>query len=288
MTQLHRHDLARPDATIRYWTGGPDDAPTVVFLHGATLDHRAWHPQTDALRRRFRVVAPDLRGHGSSTGRFDFDRAVQDVLALLDHLPGPPVVLVGLSLGANIAQEVIRRRPDLVRGLVAADTTCNTADRHPLAATTTIAALRVQALWAGNEFARQAARATATDPQVQNYVLEVNAHRSNEETIDILTCLLTNALRPDPSYRLPVPALLVHGQLDHIGDIATDMRGWAHREPLARYAVIPDAGHASNLDNPAVFTNLLVEFIDQLPPTADTEPPPDLSDEHRTQECHLR
>jgi hypothetical protein len=91
------------------------------------------------------------------------------------------------------------------RALVAADTTCNTADRHPLAATTTIAALRVQALWAGNEFARQAARATATDPQVQNYVLEVNAHRSNEETIDILTCLLTNALRPDPSYRLPCP-----------------------------------------------------------------------------------
>jgi pimeloyl-ACP methyl ester carboxylesterase len=288
MTQLHSHDLARPDATIRYWSGGPDNAATVVFLHGATLDHRAWHPQTDALRRRFRVIAPDLRGHGSSTGRFHFDTAVQDVLALLDHLPGPPVVLVGLSLGANIAQEVIRRRPDLVGGLVAADTTCNTADRHPLAATTTIAALRVQALWAGNEFARQAARATATDPQVQNYVLEVNAHRSNEETIDILTCLLTNALRPDPSYRLPVPALLVHGQLDHIGDIATDMRGWAHREPLARYAVIPDAGHASNLDNPAVFTNLLIEFIDQLPPTADTEPPPDLSDEHRTQECHLR
>jgi 3-oxoadipate enol-lactonase len=289
MTQLHSHDLARPDATIRYWTGGAAAAtPTVVFLHGATLDHRAWHPQTDALRPRFHVIAPDLRGHGSSTGRFDFTAAVEDIIALLDHLPGPPVVLVGLSLGANIAQEVIRRRPDLVGGLVAADTTCNTADRHPLAATTTIAALRVQALWAGNEFARQAARATATDPQVQNYVLEVNAHRSNEETIDILTCLLTNALRPDPSYRLPVPALLVHGQLDHIGDIATDMRGWAHREPLARYAVIPDAGHASNLDNPAVFTNLLIEFIDQLPPTAATEPPPDLSDEHRTEELHLR
>ena len=285
MTQLHSHDLARPDATIRYWTGGPDDAATVVFLHGATLDHRAWHPQTDALRRRFRVVAPDLRGHGSSTGRFDFTADVEDIIALLDHLPGPPVVLVGLSLGANIAQEVIRRRPDLVGGLVAADTTCNTADRHPLAATTTIAALRVQALWAGNEFARQAARASATDPHVQNYILEVNAHRSNEETIDILTCLLTNALRPDPSYRLPVPALLVHGQLDHIGDIATDMRGWAHREPLARYAVIPDAGHASNLDNPAVFTNLLIEFLDQLPPTADNEPPPDLSDEHHTEEC---
>jgi pimeloyl-ACP methyl ester carboxylesterase len=289
MTQLHSHDLVRPDATIHYWTGGAAaDTPTVVFLHGATLDHRAWQPQTDALRPRFRVIAPDLRGHGSSTGRFDFTAAVEDIIALLGHLPGPPVVLVGLSLGANIAQEVIRRRPDLVGGLVAADTTCNTADRHPLAAASTVAALRVQAMWAGNGFARQAARASATDPHVQNYILEVNAHRSNQETIDILTCLLTAALQPDPSYRLPVPALLVHGQLDHIGDITTDMRAWAHREPLARYAVIPGAGHISNLDNPAVFTNLLVEFIDQLPPPAETEPPTDLPDEHQAEDLYRR
>jgi 3-oxoadipate enol-lactonase len=259
-----------------------------VFLHGATLDHRAWHPQTEALRARFRVVAPDLRGHGCSTGRFDFHAAVKDVLDLLDHLAGPPVVLVGLSLGGNIAQEVLRRRPDLVRGLVAADTTCNTADRHPLAAATTVAALRVQAMWAGNGFARQAARATATNPQVQNYVLEVNAHRSNEETIDILTCLLTTALQPDPSYRLPVPALLVHGQLDHLGDIVTDMRTWGQREPLARYAVIPNAGHASNLDNPAVFTNLLVEFIDEIPPPTHTQPPPKPAVEHRAEEPYPR
>jgi pimeloyl-ACP methyl ester carboxylesterase len=61
MTQFHSHDLARPDATIRYWAGGAADASPVAFLHGATLDHRAWHPQTDALlrhclaRRRGRV-----------------------------------------------------------------------------------------------------------------------------------------------------------------------------------------------------------------------------------------
>jgi hypothetical protein len=46
------------------------------------------------------------------------------------------------------------------------------------------------------------------------------------------------------------------------------MRAWAQREPLATYAVIPEAGHASNLDNPAVFTDLLVEFIDDLPASA--------------------
>ena len=115
MLTLNPHDLVRPDATIRYWTGG-DTGPTVVLLHGATLDHRAWDPQTEALVEAFRVVVPDLRGHGESDGRFDFEETVQDILALLDHGRAPEVVLVGLSLGANIAQEVIRRRPDLVGG----------------------------------------------------------------------------------------------------------------------------------------------------------------------------
>jgi hypothetical protein len=54
------------------------------------------------------------------------------------------------------------------------------------------------------------------------YALQVNAHRSNRETVDILTALLSTALRPDPTYRLPIPSLLVHGAHDHIGDIGDE------------------------------------------------------------------
>jgi hypothetical protein len=45
---MNQRELIRPDATIRYWTGGPVPAPTLVLLHGATLDHHAWDPQVDA------------------------------------------------------------------------------------------------------------------------------------------------------------------------------------------------------------------------------------------------
>jgi 3-oxoadipate enol-lactonase len=255
--------LVRPDADIHYWTAGDPDAPTVVCLHGATLDHHAWAPQAHTLvKEHYRFVAPDLRGHGTSTGHFTFASAVEDTLALLDVLQDERVVLVGLSLGGNIAQEVIRRAPHQVIALVAADTTCNTAERHPLAATATVAALQTQAMIAGPAFARHAANAISIKPHVQRYAVEVNAHRSNRETVDILTALLTTALRPDPTYRLPIPSLLVHGALDHIGDIATSTREWARREPLGRYAVVPDAGHASNLDNPAAFDALLLPFLD--------------------------
>ena len=262
MRTLQPHDLERTDGTTRYWTGGTT-GPMVVLLHGATLDHRAWEPQAEALRDRFRVVVPDLRGHGESTGPFSFDAAVLDVLALLDRLSAPTVVLVGLSLGANIAQEVLHRDPDRVQALVVADATCNTAARTPWAAPLTVAALNTQAILTGNGFGDSAARATAVDPSVQAYARSVNAHRSNSETIAILSSLLTTALRNEPAYRLPVPTLLVHGDRDRIGDIATGTRAWANREPLAEYAVIPDAGHASNLDNPDEFTAVLRAFLDR-------------------------
>ena len=265
MNALQPHQLERPDATIHFWTGGPPDAPTVLLLHGATLDHHAWTPQTDALRDRFHVVVPDLRGHGESSGTFTFASAVDDVDALLDHLPAERVDLVGHSLGANIAQEVVRRRPERVHTLVVADATCNTAQRNPYAVQMTVGMLKTQAMLAGDAFARYAADQIAVDPEVRAYALHANAHRTNAETVAILASLLGAALRPDPGYRTPVRALLIRGAHDHIGDIATDLAAWARREELP-YAVIPDAGHTSNLDNSEVFTAVLLDFLDTLTP----------------------
>jgi pimeloyl-ACP methyl ester carboxylesterase len=274
MTFVDRYDLVRPDATLRYWTAGAAGCPTLVLLHGATLDHRAWAPQVEALQGRFRLVVPDLRGHGESTGSFNFEAAVQDVFALLDALPAGRVVLVGLNLGGNLAQEVVRRAPNRLSAIVVADATCNTGARHPLATALTVAALNGHAMLPGNHFARYAAQMIALDPQVQRYALDANADRPNAETVRILTSLLTGALRPEQDYRLPVPALLLHGQSDHLGDIAMSTQAWAQREPLAEYVVIPAAGHASNLDNPVAFTAAVEAFLDRALPRDNQEGEP--------------
>ena len=55
--------------------------------------------------------------------------------------------------------------------------------------------------------------------------------------------------------------LLIHGDGDLIGDIVGSTRGWAAREPLAEYVVVPDAGHASNQDNPEAFNAALTAFL---------------------------
>jgi pimeloyl-ACP methyl ester carboxylesterase len=268
-TDTERHQLVRPGATIAYWVSGPDRAPVVVLLHGATLDHHAWDAQVDELAARYRVVVPDLRGHGESTleGTFRFDDAVDDVAALLDEVDtGSPVVLGGLSLGGNIAQEIVHRDAGRVDALVVADSTCNTTARSPLAAPMTIAALTAMTLGGRERFMQHAAAATSPRDDVRRYVLDVNEDRTCGEVVEILASLLNGGLRADPGYRLPVPTLLLNGADDQIGDIVSGSRAWAVRDPMVEHVVIPGAGHASNQDNPAAFSAALKAFLGRVLP----------------------
>lgn len=255
-------------STMPVWQDGPAGAPTVVFLHGATADHRSWDPQVRALRDRYRTVTVDLRGHGDSPelGHFDLDATVSDVLDLLGCLDGQ-VALVGLSLGGAVAQEVVFRAPDVVDALVVADATCVTAERPMAEKPVAIAALSGLALVPQELFHRRAAGALANDPDVADGLLTGLREWTPASAVQVLIELVAS-LHPEPGYRLPVPTLLLHGSDDRLGDIARGTRAWAERDPRAEYAVVPDAGHVSNLDNPEAFTAELRSFLDRELPAA--------------------
>ncbi len=103
---------------------GAAEGPTVVFVHGVCLSHRSWDPfVTPLVDDGARVVRVDLRGHGESDrspGAYDLEGYVGDVVAVLDHLDRP-VVLVGHSLGGVTAAAVAQRRPGRVTQLVLED-----------------------------------------------------------------------------------------------------------------------------------------------------------------------
>jgi 3-oxoadipate enol-lactonase len=271
-----RHELVSAGTTTRYWTDGDTANPALVLLHGATLDHRSWDPQVQALRSHYRVVVPDLRGHGESAAPepFAFAAAVDDVVTLLDELDLDSVGLVGLSLGGNIAQEIVRQDPGRVAALVVADSTCNTAARHALQAPLTIAALSGLGLMGREAFLHATATVTAQNAAVQRYVREVNRTRSTRSSVQILTSMLSEALHPEDDYRLPMPSLLMHGDGDHLGDIVPGTRAWSAREPLAEYVVVPHARHASNLDNSQAFNAALLSFLDRVYPGQGRDPGP--------------
>lgn len=81
--------------------------PVVLFLHGGCMSHRVWESQVKALLDvGYRIVTPDLRGHGASdkpASPYTAEMYADDVAALLDALEIERCVLVGWSLGATIA-----------------------------------------------------------------------------------------------------------------------------------------------------------------------------------------
>jgi pimeloyl-ACP methyl ester carboxylesterase len=103
---------------------GPADAPPVLLVHGWGGDGREWSPHAEALAARFRVVVPDLRGHGRSEvpdeGNTPAEMAA-DLAALIDALGAGPVVAVGHSMGGQVVNLLAVHHPHTVRSVVALD-----------------------------------------------------------------------------------------------------------------------------------------------------------------------
>lgn len=110
-------------------TPGPPGAPTVVLLHGVTLDAATnWSSAVATLAERFRVLALDLRGHGGGPPArvpYRLDDCADDVAAALRALGTGPVIVVGYSMGGMVAQVFWRRHPALTAGLVLCATARN-------------------------------------------------------------------------------------------------------------------------------------------------------------------
>lgn len=111
--------------TLRRYSWGDCDDPTLVLVHGLTEAGSAWPDAVARWAADWRVVAVDQRGHGDSP-RFDdaalnsmFGTFVADLVAVLEE--EGPAVLVGHSLGGRVSAAAALARPDLVRGLLLED-----------------------------------------------------------------------------------------------------------------------------------------------------------------------
>jgi pimeloyl-ACP methyl ester carboxylesterase len=120
------YDLLTDLVVTRY--GLPvGSAPTLLCLHGLTDSGQAWPEAVAHWSGSYTLIAVDQRGHGGSP-RFTSEQLaahpgdvmVDDVIAILEQLDGPPVV-VGHSLGGAVALAAGVRRPELVRALVLED-----------------------------------------------------------------------------------------------------------------------------------------------------------------------
>jgi len=108
---------------LHFWDWGDNGKPNLIFVHGG-MDHgRSWDRVAEAFREDFRILAPDLRGHGDSSWAFgamySIAEYVLDLSALADIVGRFPIYLVGHSLGAAVVLQYAGIYPDRVKKLVA-------------------------------------------------------------------------------------------------------------------------------------------------------------------------
>lgn len=122
---LHGHRLSftdsdadpGPDPAI----GAPQGAAAILFVHGLMSSSQTWAEQAERLTGRFRVIAPDLFGHGASAkppGDYSLGAHAATLRDLLDGLDVPRVTVVGHSLGGGVALQFAYLFPDRVEALV--------------------------------------------------------------------------------------------------------------------------------------------------------------------------
>jgi pimeloyl-ACP methyl ester carboxylesterase len=244
----------------------------VVFIPGTGLRGSSWSLQMEHLAGRFRCLTLDLRGCGETRGgkgEFTVADLAGDVARWLDILEVGPAMVVGLSLGSAVAQELALGRPDLVAGLVLVATWSSTsAERHLRRHfESRLYALERGPLDVYAQFGFWMSSPTLFDdePDRQAEVERLlKGHMSTNlaGTAGHFRADLVHETR-DRLGAISCPTLVVHGDEDLI-TLPRYNRTVADLVPGATLATIAAAGHLSCFERPEELNALLDGFLESV------------------------
>jgi pimeloyl-ACP methyl ester carboxylesterase len=245
-------------ARLRYRDEGAGAA--VILAHGWTLDLTMWEPQVAALRRDFRLVRLDRRGHGLSGGLPDSNQDATDLAALCAHLGITRCSLVGMSQGTRGVLALAATAPGLVTAMIldgppalesGESDDVPVAQFRDLAQRAGMAAFRRE--WVRLPFVQLRSR----DARAHALLAAMIERYPGHELLDAPG----PPAAPSPSLPgLGVPTLVLVGEHDSASR-AQAARFLCTQLPQARCVVIGDAGHLPNLDQPARYSDLCRAFL---------------------------
>lgn len=246
----------------------------LVLLHGFTGAAASWDEHLDALAAQFRVIAPDLPGHGRTPATADATamtvEATADALAaLLDRLGAAPAHALGYSMGARVALRLAVAHPEAVARLVLESPAAGIADPAERAARRTAdetLAERIEregleafvTAWERNPvFSTHA----AADPALLSHQRAIRLASDPRGLAQSLRAAGQGAMEPlhDRLAAVAAPTLVIGGRLDATGRPRAE--AVASGIPGARLALLDEVGHTPHLEAPGAFARLVVDFL---------------------------
>ncbi|GAA0733987.1 alpha/beta fold hydrolase [Sphingomonas sp. ABOLD] len=240
-------------------------APALVFLHYWGGSARTWRHVTARLAARFRTIATDHRGWGDSdappSGYALADLAA-DALGVIDALGLERYVLVGHSMGGKVAQWIAAQRPHGLLGLVLVAP----APPTPIALPDLAREMMAGAYDSESAVAETIDRVLAgnpLDPRDRAQVIADSLRAAPQAkkawpsatSLEDITAMVG---------RIDVPTLVLAGERDRIDTPAALTAELLPRIPHASFYILPDTGHLSPLEAPAVVARHITDFAAPL------------------------
>ena len=242
-------------AHVRRGTG-----PPLVLVHGAAEDHRSWRFQLDGLSEVAHVVAWDEPGCGRSSDPPEdvgLDGLAQALAALVETVGRAHVL--GFSWGGTIVLELYRQRPELVASLVLADTYAGWRGSLPREEVDARVAAVSAALASSEEVAFPGLFAGQPSPEAVEVLAEMDAD-VRPATLRRSLALMAAADLNDVLPTIAVPTLLLWGESDVRSPLSV-AHSFEAAIPGARLRVIPGAGHAAHLEQPASYNAAVRDWL---------------------------
>lgn len=255
--------LHRPEGTLEYDVAG--HGPLVVCLPGMGELRSSYRPNVPPLvDAGFRVATLDLRGHGgsgTSFTRFDDVAAGTDVIALIEELGGPAVV-VGSSMGAGAAVWAAAERPELVAGLALLGPFVRNAPANPLMAFAfRVAMLRpwAPAVWNRYLPSLYPGRKPA-DFEEHRAAIRASMRRRHYARTFAVTTRTSHAPAEARLGEVSAPVLVVMGGADPDFKDPAAEAAWIGARLHAEQLLVPGAGHYPHTEEPETVNPALVSF----------------------------
>jgi pimeloyl-ACP methyl ester carboxylesterase len=250
--------LTRDGVKLHYEVHG-ENGPVILLSHGYSATAQMWRGQIAALSARHRLVLWDMRGHGQSDypadqSEYSEEKTVADMAAILDAVGAETAIVGGLSLGGYMSLGFYAAHPERVSALLIIDTgpgfkKDEAREGWNKTALDTAARFEAEGLSRLRSLSKEMATST---------------HRSADGLVRAGRGMLTqnDARVMNVLPAIAVPSLIVVGANDTPFLAASDYM--AAKIPGAKKVVIPDAGHAANIDQPEAFNRAVTSFLDRL------------------------
>lgn len=250
------------NSPITYFISGTEHTEWILFIHAAFVNHNMFKAQFECFQNKYNVMAIDIIGHGQSTDTRkgdSIDKMSEWIFDILMAENVEKIHIVGVSLGAVLAQDFANRYPNLVRSLACfGGYDINNFDmkmQKENGAKQTL--MMLKAVFSIKWFAKANKKISAYTSQAQDEFLDMNIRFPKKSFMFLRT--LDRMVNKHKTGKRNYPLLIGCGNFDIPMELEA-IKQWKINEPNCKMVIFENAGHCVNMDVPQEFNETMEDF----------------------------